>query len=249
MGLALFVRIAQAGNGDLRHPYQAESAAIPVAFFDADYTLRITRSGRHWPAEPSDMMILPGVREKIAELTGRGYFVAIVSNQRGAAHALEVKQINAIFDELSSRVERGGGKVHAYFYAVNNEQIKPSAYLGTFTEATLKAAHGENAHIDLSRSFMVGDAGYRAAREEHPVGDIRPDGRPGQDFENFDRLFAEKIGVTYVEPNIAFGWTEHGHERILDQAQYKELVKSIWAKRASRRECPAQFSLLNTLQP
>ncbi len=58
--------------------------------------------------------------------------------------------------------------------------------------------------IDWQQSFMVGDAAWKKAR------DLQPDGSPGNDHSDSDRLFAENIalkhpGFGFFHPRDFFG--------------------------------------------
>jgi hypothetical protein len=66
-------------------------------------------------------------------------------------------------------------------------------------ESVLKRLFGESVQISLPESFMVGDSAYKKAQNGKP-GDMRPDGRPGFNFSNSDRLFAENLGIRFLEP-------------------------------------------------
>lgn len=53
--------------------------------FDYDGTLRKTKSGNIYPTNPEDIEILPGRKEKLAQLMKEGYILLGVSNQSGVA--------------------------------------------------------------------------------------------------------------------------------------------------------------------
>ena len=56
--------------------------------FDYDGTLRLTKSGEHYPTDISDIEIIPGRTEKLLELQSQGYILLGVSNQSGIAKGL-----------------------------------------------------------------------------------------------------------------------------------------------------------------
>ena len=67
------------GRRQLKSDFKiSEDRKVKVAFFDADSTLRITRSGQITPVNPEDVMVLPRVAEKLKKLSDAGYLLAIV---------------------------------------------------------------------------------------------------------------------------------------------------------------------------
>jgi len=68
-----------------RNPSEYTNKAI---LFDYDGTLRITKSGGHYPTDISDIEIIPGRIEKLLELQNQGYILLGVSNQSGVAKGL-----------------------------------------------------------------------------------------------------------------------------------------------------------------
>jgi len=68
-----------------RYPSEYKNKAI---FFDYDGTLRLTKSGGHYPTDISDIEIIPGRTEKLLELQSQGYILLGVSNQSGIAKGL-----------------------------------------------------------------------------------------------------------------------------------------------------------------
>jgi HAD superfamily hydrolase (TIGR01662 family) len=51
--------------------------------FDYDGTLRTTKSGAKFPTDPNDVIVLPGRKEKLAELKKAGWIILGASNQSG----------------------------------------------------------------------------------------------------------------------------------------------------------------------
>src|SRR5690606_36349155 len=58
-------------------------AKAKVAFFDADSTIRVSKSGVVTATSPTDVNVLPFAASEIAKLDREGYIVAVVSNQGG----------------------------------------------------------------------------------------------------------------------------------------------------------------------
>jgi len=68
-----------------RKPSEYTNKAI---LFDYDGTLRVTKSGGHFPTDVNDIEIIPGRTEKLLELQKQGYILLGVSNQSGIAKGL-----------------------------------------------------------------------------------------------------------------------------------------------------------------
>lgn len=178
--------------------YQSSGAKIPVAFFDADSTLRVTRSGEVAPNTAEDVELLPFVGTKTALAARQGFFVAIVSNQGGIGRFLTLEQADQAIARTAELTLAAGGMIHYFDYAEsNNEDRKPGIGMARRLEAKLREWSGNpNLQIDLQRSYMVGDSAWARGRNGNP-GDTRPDGQPGTNFSNSDRLFAENLGIPF----------------------------------------------------
>lgn len=70
-------------------PLRVFERPLPVEFcnkaivVDYDGTLRLTKSGNHYPVEPSDISILPNTTETLRRYQEEGYLLLGVSNQSG----------------------------------------------------------------------------------------------------------------------------------------------------------------------
>ena len=173
---------------------------IPVAFFDADSTLRITKSGDVAPSDPDDVAVLPLTAPKLKELARQGYFIAIVSNQGGIDRHLTLQDADDCLLRTVELLRSRGGLVHYYDFAEHYGWLrKPRTGMAEILGDRLEGFFGEGAAIDWDRSFMVGDSAYKKS-------ETRPDGRPGFDFSNSDRLFADNLEIPFHEPQDFFGW-------------------------------------------
>ena len=214
---ALFPVIAAASDLSRREFLTAEIPAkdgkVTVAFFDADSTLRVSKSGAPSANSPSDYIILPGVTEKIAELNRTGILVAIVSNQAGIPKSISFADANAALSNMIKDMAKAGARVDYYDFAENYDgDRKPEKGMGTRLERLLSERGWELSKTD---SYMVGDSAYKKADPKKATpADVRPDGRDGFNFSNSDRLFAENYGIRFVEPQYFFGWIENGVELI-----------------------------------
>lgn len=185
-----------------------------VAFLDADWTLRVSLSGNPTSVSADDMMLLPFVARKIRDLNAEGYVVAIVSNQLWVPVKLSRQVADEGFRHLAARLGERGALVNYYDYGEGMSEegkpdLKPSPSMAKRLEANLRAAYPGVKGINWGASLMVGDAAYARAIDGRP-GEIRPDGRPGTDWSNGDRLFAEKLGIKFYEPADFFGWRQYG---------------------------------------
>lgn len=197
-------------------------AEVPVAFFDADSTLRVSKSGTPTASSAEDVNVLPFAAPYITELQERGYLVAIVSNQGGVAAGITPFEVahDALVFTASQLTALGGTIDYLDFADQKDEYRKPNTRMGTELEERLVAKCGTA--VDWDGSFMVGDAGYKKN-----VDGPHPDGRPADDFSNSDRLFAENLGIDFSEPTDAFGWRAFGFYNIRYQSQLLGVLEAM----------------------
>lgn len=179
-------------------------SATTVAFFDADCTLRTSKSGSKTPDTPEDVMLLPGVAKKIIQAAAAGELIVIVSNQGGVSYGyLTLEQAEAALAKTAQLLADRGAPVHYLDFATHyDNDRKPKTGMATRLEQLLQSSFG--LALDWQKSYMVGDAGWKKDK------DTEPDGTPGEDFSNSDRLFAEALGIPFHHPRDFFGWIEHG---------------------------------------
>ena len=195
------------------------TAPVKIAFFDADSTLRVAPSGKVSANSASDVAILPMVAEKLAKLASDGYLLAIVSNQAGIEKGyVSFKDSEAALVLCIAKLARQGALIHYFDFAeAENENRKPEVTMAKRLGETIERELGRT--VDWANSFMVGDSGWKKGKDQEP------DGKPGEDFSNSDRLFAENLnkafgGVPFFHPRDYFGWTAHGIRNFPD---YKSL--------------------------
>jgi len=122
-----------------------------AVFFDLDGTIRTTKSGDVAPAYPWDQVVLPGRKEKIAELKQKGYKIIAVTNQAGVEHGhlTEGDVLLCLYDLDESL----GFPFDDMLYEKSKDPAHPrrKPNPGMILEAAEK--HG----ISLKDSVMVGD--------------------------------------------------------------------------------------------
>lgn len=181
---------------------------LRVAFFDADSTLRVSRSGSVSANGPRDVMLLPGVPARLAALAAEGYLIAVVSNQAGVADGhVSLETADRALRFMARLLARQGGRVHYYDFAEARDGFrKPATGMADELARVVQATLGQA--VDWRGSFMVGDSAWKQRK------DLEPDGTPGEDFSNSDRLFAEAVraarqvpgGFAFHHPRDFFGW-------------------------------------------
>ena len=190
----------------------AGDGPVKVAFFDADSTLRVSRSGNVSANGPRDVELLPGVPERLKVLAAEGYLLAVVSNQGGvAAGYVSLENADAALAYTVRLLARHGAPMHYYDFAeARDENRKPDIGMARILARVLRDSHDRR--VDWRRSLMVGDSAWKRKK------DTEPDGTPGEDFSNSDRGFAEKVrielaggeGFPFHHPRTFFGWVEKG---------------------------------------
>lgn len=127
---------------------------IPAVFLDRDGTLiRDT----HYPSDPEEVELLPGVPEALRLIRSLGYRLVVVTNQSGLARGLVTpEQYQAVAARVDQLLERAGSKVDATFFCPHHPEWsgpcdcrKPG--LGMHRDAA------RNLRLDLARSWYVGD--------------------------------------------------------------------------------------------
>ena len=159
---------------------------VPVAFFDADQTLRKSKSHRPSPEGAEDCIVFEEGTEKLLELANKGYILAIVSNQAGVGLGkISKEKVEGAMQATMAFYAKQGAFFNYYDYADKYDSYrKPNIGMAKHLESELRAQGYE---LDWNSSFMVGDAAYKRGR------DTQPDGKPGRDHSNADRLFALNI--------------------------------------------------------
>jgi DNA 3'-phosphatase len=217
-------------------------AKLKVAFFDADSTIRVSKSGAVTADSATDVNVLPFAARELARLSREGYVIAVVSNQGGvgSGHQTFATAEQALALAIS-KLAVLGGPVHYFDFAEKYDHYrKPEIGMAELLDTKLETKCG--AGFDRATSFMVGDSGYKKN-----VDGPHPDGRPADDFSNSDRLFAENLGVPFHEPTDYFGWRAFDVFNIALQAELTALLDVIEARAAELTDMggdPAEIEAL-----
>jgi DNA 3'-phosphatase len=203
-----------------------QNKQIKVAFFDADSTLRVSKSGSPSANGPTDFIRLPNTTKKIAELNKEGYLVVIVSNQGGIPKFITLAEADLALNNMIAEYKEEGAIIHYYDFAENDDEFrKPGIGMAELLKAKLENL---GFFYDVKKSFMVGDSAYKRANpKKNEPAEKRPDGRDGFNFSNSDRYFAQNANLTFYEPQYYFGWADYGVELIENTDDLKRLLKSI----------------------
>lgn len=211
------------------------NGAVKVAFFDADSTLRISKSGSVSANSTTDVRLLPNVGRALASLQKSGYLIYIVSNQNGVGSGVISCEIaEGALRYTIDEIFKVGGVVHGYDFAENaDEYRKPGIGMAETLEAKLKQQYGSQFFIDKKQSFMVGDSAFKKeniSATKPAEGDLRWDAEkfqitPGTHFSNGDRLFAQAVGVHFIEATDFFGWRKYKVDVIESVPQLETFLK------------------------
>ena len=200
--------------------FQPTSKKVKVAFFDADSTLRVSKSGSVSANSEKDVQLLPFAAKKLKALAAQGYLIAIVSNQGGVGKSITLATADKALQYTKDLIRLGGGEVHYFDFAeFKDHDRKPDIGMGERLESVIKAQLGAGYSMDKARSFMVGDSSYTDKQ-------TRPDGRKGFSFSDSDRLFAANYGIPFHEPQTFFGWDKYG----VEEFERKADVDAFWKK-------------------
>ncbi len=195
---------------------------VKVAFFDADSTLRVSKSGAVSANSADDVNVLPFVGKKIGELRRDGFLTAIVSNQLGVSKGIVKREDAEAALRLAARhvSALGGGFDYIGLATAEDEKRKPGVGMATLLESLLREKCKKG--IDKSKSLMVGDSGYKLG-----VDGPHPDGRLADDFSSADRGFAEAYGIPFHEPTDYFGWKAFSVFNIENEGELRDFLREI----------------------
>jgi DNA 3'-phosphatase len=201
-----------------------DDTPFKIAFFDADSTIRVSKSGAVTADNATDVNVLPFAAREIKRLAGEGYLIAVVSNQGGVGSGHQTFETAEKALALAiAKLRRLGAPVHYFDFAEKYDNFrKPNIGMAELVQSKLETKC--EVGVDLAETFMVGDSGYKK-----DVDGPHPDGRPADDFSNSDRLFAENLGVPFHEPTDFFGWRAYEVYNIAKQVELTDFLDAIEA--------------------
>ncbi len=125
-----------------------------AVFLDRDGTLNEDKGYVH---RKEDWRWLPGVPETLKRLHAMGYLLVVVSNQSGIARGMySLDELRALEAWVSADLAARGACIDAWYYCPHLPEITgPCTCRKPKSGLLLQAAR--DLHIDLARSWMVGD--------------------------------------------------------------------------------------------
>ncbi len=136
--------------------------AKPAVFLDRDGTII---EDIDFIDDPAKVALLPGAVEAIRRFNDAGFVTVVVSNQSGVARGMfDEATVQAVNDRLQALLNEHGARIDAFYYcpyldgdeAVVERYRKRSDWRKPAPGMLLAAA--EDLDIDLTRSWMIGDA-------------------------------------------------------------------------------------------
>jgi D-glycero-D-manno-heptose 1,7-bisphosphate phosphatase len=132
---------------------------IPAVFLDRDGTLNVEKNYLH---RIEDFEFIPGAFEAVRGLNRAGFRVFVVTNQSGVARGyFDLGDVERLHRHIVDRLAENGGRIDGFYVCPHHPTEGKGDYKLTCTcrkgapGLLLKAA--EEHHLDLSRSFMIGD--------------------------------------------------------------------------------------------
>lgn len=203
----------------LNSNFSTRKGLVKVAFFDADSTLRVSLSGSVSANNEKDVMLLPFVSQRIAELNQLGYLIMVVSNQGGVAKGLiSIQTADSALKYMTELISAENPMAQIHYIDFADQEDKFRKPLTGMAENISNELAQKGLKIDWNHSFMVGDSAYKTT-------DLRPNGDAGTHFSNSDRLFAENLKIPFYEPNEFFGWKCHNIDVFEKAEQVKKFVE------------------------
>ena len=159
-----------------RQPARKKSAVLPdgrqrAVFFDRDGTL-VEEIG--YLSHPNQLELYPFAGRAVQMANRANLLTIVVTNQAGVAQGLfEEPLLDEVHQRLSRRIQTAGGKLDGIYYCPHHPQAIVETYRVKCDCRKPGAGMLEQAaarfHIDLERSFMVGDR-YLDIQAGHRVG-------------------------------------------------------------------------------
>jgi len=127
-----------------------------AAFLDRDGVINRKAPEGQYVIRWEDLQFLPGVPEAIGLLTGAGYYVFVVSNQRCVANGLlTVAELESIHRRMCEELAAAGATITKVYYCPHEKQ--PPCTCRKPAPGMLFAA-AQTYKLDLTSSWMIGDS-------------------------------------------------------------------------------------------
>jgi D-glycero-D-manno-heptose 1,7-bisphosphate phosphatase len=127
-----------------------------AAFLDRDGVINRKPPEGQYVTRWEDLQILPGVPEAVGLLTGAGYCVFVVSNQRCVANGLlTVAELESIHRRMCHELAAAGATITQVYYCPHEKQ--PPCTCRKPAPGMLFAA-AQTYELDLTSSWMIGDS-------------------------------------------------------------------------------------------
>lgn len=132
-----------------------------IIFLDRDGVINERAQPHHYIVEWKDFKILPKVCEAIRRCKEAGYYVVIVSNQRGIARGIcSREQVDRLHRRMLEELKKRGAAIDKIYLCPHEEGEcdcrKPAIGLLHMAEAQLWEERKERA--DKEHSWMIGDS-------------------------------------------------------------------------------------------
>lgn len=127
-----------------------------AVFLDRDGVINEVLTGRvKFVNKPEDFYFLPGVPEAIRKLNGHFDYIFVVTNQGGIGLGyMRESQLNKIHEHMVKELKKQGATIHDIAYCPHKPKAGcPCRKPGSKMIEDL----AEKYHVDLSKSYMVGD--------------------------------------------------------------------------------------------
>lgn len=131
-----------------------------VVFLDRDGVINRRAQSHCYITVWEEVEILPGVYEAICKLKKAGYYIAVVSNQRGIARGIcSREQIDRLHEKMLENFKRKGAVIDKIYICPHGEGEcscrKPNPGLLYMAEVDLWNEKKER--VDKKSSWMIGD--------------------------------------------------------------------------------------------
>jgi D-glycero-D-manno-heptose 1,7-bisphosphate phosphatase len=128
-----------------------------AVFLDRDGTLN---EDPGYLGNPSKLVLFPGTGKALNLLKKSGFKLIVISNQSGIARGLiTMEMVDIINSRLNELLSSDGTSIDAFYFCPSHPDFSPPEECTCrkpSPEMVLQAA--KDHHIDLSKSFFVGDA-------------------------------------------------------------------------------------------